>query len=323
LKEEGNDVFDTERTKTKEISVKPWFCHSKKVIAALMLILLFITGGTVYAFSPTMQNVLANKLHLKNVLANRLHLKEEDTSIIDKSVSDSGITMSVVSSHVAGSTAVVMLAFTKDNEETFGNSLNPDIENLSYENKKIENYMVDGKLSEDKNTLYCYFTWNANESLDGKTVTLTVNHLICNESQVEGITFSDELISGSWSLKFTLDANTDNTVTGINTDLSKTVSMCGKELQIDSVVVADLQVIVHTTTLKDAGLPVDMLSNVSTSSGMYYDVSVWVVYEDDSQSEKNECMLDENNNIIAYSFNSLMSKEIKEVHVKDVVIAVE
>lgn len=55
---------------------------------------------------------------------------------------------------------------------------------------------------------------------------------------------------------------------------------------------------------------------------MYYGVSVTVVYEDGTQSDKMDCFLDEHNNIIAYSFNTLTDKKIKEVHVKDVVISI-
>ena len=308
------DVRKRKRDNENNGSSKLWFRYSKKVVVTLILILLLcITGGMSCAFSPTMQNLLANKLHLD----------EKETSIINKSVSDNGITMSVVSSHVAKNTAVVMLAFTKNSEKPFGNCLNPNIEKLTTGNKLIEKCMLVSELSEDKKTLYCYLTWHTYEPLDGKTVTLNVEQLVCNESQVNGKTFSDEIINGKWPLDFALEANTDNIIAGINSNLSKMVSMCGKELQINSVEIADLQVIVNTTTLSDTGKPVDLLSNVSTDSGMYYDVYVTVVYEDGSQSEKMDCTLDENNNIIAYSFNTLTDKKIKEVHVKDIVILVE
>ncbi|MHB8129724.1 MAG: hypothetical protein ACYDEX_12075 [Mobilitalea sp.] len=272
-------------------------------------IMLDNTAG-VYSFSPTMQSRLADKLHLK----------EEDTSSINKSVSDNAITMSVVSSHVAGNTAVVMLSFSKDSDDAFGNCLNPDIEKWTVGNKTIENSMLISELSKDKKTLYCYLTWHTDEPLAGKTVTLNVEQLICNESQVIGKVFSDQIIHGKWTLNFLLKANTNNIMTGINLDLSKTLSMCGKKLQIDSIEIADLQVIVNTTTLSDIGKPMDPLSSVSTDSGMYYGVFVTVLYADGSQSETMDCMLDENNNIIACSFNTLTDKEIKEVHVKDVAV---
>lgn len=271
-----------------------------------------ITGDMSSTFAPGIQNQLAKKLHLD----------EENTSIINKSISNNGITMTVVSSHVAKNTAVVMLAFSKDSKEPFGNCLNPDIEKLTIGNKIIENNMLLSELSEDKKTLYCYLTWHMEEPIDGKEVVLNVEQLICNESQVAGKTFSDEIINGKWPMDFILEANADNTITGINSNLSNRVSMCGKELQINSVVIADLQVIVNTTTISDRGTPQDLLSNVSTQSGMYYGVYVTVVYEDGSQSEKMDCSLDAHNNIIAYSLNTLTDKKIKEVHVKDIVILV-
>lgn len=283
------------------------------LLVASILILLCITGSTVYAFSPALQTLFANVLHLK----------VEDTSVIDKSINNSRITMSAVSSHVTGSTAVVMMAFTKDNGETFGNSLNPDKMNLTCGNLEVSPYMVRSGLSEDRKKLYCYFTWNSNRSLDGKIVKFEVYKLVCNESEVHGKTFSDQEITGKWLVDFKLRANNDDTITGVNYNLSKTVSMCGKELQINSVTVADLQVIVNTTTLKDIGETVDHLSSISTSSGMYYGVYVRVKYEDGSQTEKLECSLDDDGNIIAYSFNTLGGKKIKEVHVKDVVISIE
>lgn len=287
--------------------------QSKGIIVVSILILLVIFGVTVNAFSPTSQTVFAGVLNLK----------VEDTSVIAKSVSNSGITMSAESSHVAGRTAVVLLTFMKENGETFGNSLNPVEMKLTCGNKEVRPYMVSADLSEDRTKLFCYFTWNSKEPLDGKIVAFEVYKLVCNESQVDGKTFSDQEIIGKWVLDFALKANSDDTRNGVNPNLSNTVSMCGKELQIDSVTVADLQVIVHTTTLKDEGMPVDYLSNISTSSGMYYHVSVWVEYEDGSQTEKLQCSLDDDGNIIAYSFNALGGKKIKEVHVKNVVIPIE
>jgi hypothetical protein len=151
------------------------------------------------SFSPGKQNPLTKKLHLD----------EDDISIINNSVSDNSITMSAAASHVTNNTAVVMLAFSKDSKETFGNSLNPHIDKFTIDNETIEKYMLISELSEDKKTLYCYLTWHMAEPLDGKTVTLCVEQLICNESQVEGKTFPDEIINGKWSLDFVLKSNTN------------------------------------------------------------------------------------------------------------------
>lgn len=297
-----------------------WFLNCKgKIVIPLILILICITSGVSCIFSPRIQN---HSTRVQNQLAKKLYLNEANLSIENKSISDIGITMSVAASHVTKNTAVVMLAFSKDSEEPFGNCLNPDLKEFTIENKTIEKYMLISELSEDKKNLYCYLTWHMKEPLDGKTVVLDVEQLVCNESQVEGKTFSDEIINGKWPLDFVLESNKNNSIAVINPNLSERVSMCGKELQINSVVIADLQVIVNTTTLSDKGKPRDLLSSVSTESGSYYGVYVTVVYEDGSQSKKMDCHLDEDNNIIAYSFNTLLGKKIKKVHVKGIVILI-
>ncbi len=284
-----------------------------KLIFITSFIFIFLTVGTVYAFSPDFQSLLAKKLKLDN----------EEISSLEISYSNNDITMSAVSSRVVSNTVIIMITFTKDNGKIFENSMNPVVEKLICENKKIDNYMVDTSLSDNKKILYCYFVWNSDSIDHDKTIYLSVNRLLCNESQLNGTKYKDNTIDGKWSLSFSVDNNSDNIISGDNLDLSKTIYMSGKELQINSVSIADLQVIVNTSILQDFGKKEDLLSSINTDSGMYYGVYVTIIYEDGSTSGKMDCRLDKDGNIIAFSLNPLTDKQISEVHIKDVVIPIE
>jgi len=117
----------------------------------------------------------------------------------------------------------------------------------------------------------------------------------------------------------------DEIIAATNTTLSETVSMCGKELQIDSVSLANTVAIINTTVLSDVGLPTGRevsLSSVSTQSGSYYDVYVQVIYEDGT-SNKTDCTLDEDGNIIAWFLEPIKMESDKTVIVGDVSIGMK
>jgi len=132
----------------------------------------------------------------------------------------------------------------------------------------------------------------------------------------------DELIRGNWSVSFELVGSKDNTITVQNLNKSKNVEMYGKKLQIDSVSMTDMLLIVNTTTLSDSGMPVDLLSNVSTASGSYYGVYIQLTYADGIVSEQKDCYLDENGNIIAWFPQTIPMDEVVAIHVGDVIINV-
>jgi hypothetical protein len=123
-------------------------------------------------------------------------------------------------------------------------------------------------------------------------------------------------------VNFELVGNKDNTVTVQNLNKSKTVNMCGKELQINSVSLTDMLLIVNTTMLSNSGMPFDPLSNVSTMSGSYYGIFIQLDYADGGVSEQKDCHLDENGNIIAWFPETILIDEVVAIHVGDVIINV-
>jgi hypothetical protein len=288
----------------------------RRSIFAACIALFFVASVTTYAASSSFRELLAEVLHL-NV---------EDTHYIGLSDSDNGITMKVISSHIANNTAVILLTFEKENGQAFGNGMNPNI--ILYD-KKGNNIFKSGtaggiytELSEDSKTLFCYYTWNFPSNFSERIVTLKVDELRCNWSEVEGKSWPDGLIRGNWSVGFELVGNKDNTVTAQNLNKSKTVNMCGKDLQIDSVSITDMLLIVNTTILSNSGMPFDPLSNVSTASGSYYGIYIRLAYADGRVSEQKDCHLDENGNIIAWFPETIPMDEVMAIHVGDVIINV-
>ncbi len=220
----------------------------------------------------------------------------------------------------------LLLTFEKENGQAFGNGMNPNIILCDKEGNNIfESGMASGiytKLSEDSKTLFCYYTWSFPNNFSERIVTLKVDELICNWSEVAGKTWPDELFRGNWSVSFELIGDKDNTITVQNPNNSTTVQMCGKELKIDSVSLADMLLIVNTTTLSDTGMPVDLLSNVSTASGSYYGVYIQLTYADGSVAEQKDCHLDENGNIIAWYPETILMNEVVKINIGNVIINV-
>jgi hypothetical protein len=93
--------------------------------------------------------------------------------------------MSVAASYVAKNTAVVLITFTKDNGMAFGNHLNPDMKKWEIESSD-RNLFIYSELSTDKKTVYAYISCHSEKDLDGKSVKLGVEQLMCSDSQVEG-----------------------------------------------------------------------------------------------------------------------------------------
>lgn len=268
-------------------------------------------------------------LDFRKILAEKLKIKSDNKNlmIIGNMVTDNEITMTVGSTYNNGVVGSVLLAFSKDNGEIFYNSMNPDLEDIFIKNdsdKELE-CLITTELSEDRKILFCYLSYVNTATRTFDLVSFNIQNLINNQSQINGVTFKDEIIYGNWSSTVGLMVK-DEAITVANTKITENVSMCGKELQIDSVTLANNAVIINTTVLKDEGLPTDMdalLSSVSTWSGAYYDVYVQLVYEGGTTSDKVDCQLDEEGNIISWLYESIDMQSVKTVMVGDVSIEVK
>jgi len=256
-------------------------------------------------------------------MAGKLYVNYEDTIGIGKTVKNNGITMTVMSSYTSGYIGIVLLSFTKDNGEDFYNSLNTGPINAFIKDncKKDLNLYVISELSMDHKILYGYIAFVNSYGLSNETIVFDIENLECNQSQVEGVTFRDLIIYGKWSSDITLSENYD-TLSATNTEILNTVSMCGKELQLNRVSLANVAVIFHTTVLKEEGLPTGMdamLSSVSTRSGSYYGVYVKLQFKDGTSIDA-DCSLDEEGNIIAWFFQPIDMSLVKSATVGDVTI---
>lgn len=264
------------------------------------------------------------KLDSKSQLASKLQINDESVKAIDKKVRNNGITMTLKSSYTNGKVGILLLTFTKDNGEVFYNSMNPGIQNyyVKGNTQKELNSFVITELSEGKKILYCYLAFANASGLMNETISFNIENLHCNQSQVDGVTFKDEIINGKWSSDFTLDGN-DDTITLDNTKLTGTVAMCGKKLQINSATIANMAVIIDTTVLEDKGLPSGtdtLLSSAFIGSGTYYGVSVKIEYKNGVSTNEKDCFLDQEGNIIAWFFEPIELESVKKVVVGDVTI---
>lgn len=269
-------------------------------------------------------------IDFRKLLSQKLNINDDNEKLFEFAgdmVSNNGITMKVGSTYSNGNMGIVLLAFVKDNGEIFYNSMTPDLKDVSLlkynSNKEVECQIIT-ELSKDSKVLFCYVSFTSAKGLINEIVYFNFENLSCNQSQVEGLTFKDEIIYGNWSSRMWVFEN-DETITATNTTLSKTVSMCGKELQLNNVSLANTVAIINTTVLSDVGLPSGwdvQLSSVSTRSGSYYDVYVEVIYEDGT-SNKTDCTLDEDGNIIAWFLEPIKMESVKTVVVGDVSIDVK
>lgn len=280
-----------------------------RYLIAFGCITLCFTGVTVYAAS--------------SILADKLGVGIDDIHSIDKYVSNEGITMTVISSHVCEESAVVLVTFTKDKGEKFENSLNPYKQTITCNGLSIPFTGIYTELSEDSKTLYCYYTWNLTDNTEIRSIDMTIQNLICNESMIEGKTFKDDILHGNWSIKFDLVNDESYTRKVINKDVTKKVTMCGKELQINYILLTDMLLIIDTNSLNDSGIPEDLTSSISTESGSYYGVYIQLEYINGKVSEKRDCLLDSNGQIVAWFPETISIDDVDKIHVGDVVIPVQ
>lgn len=310
------EAIETRRPKVK---ISKHSIKSRWGLLAACIAMLLAIGSTAYAASPA----------FREILANLLHIKVEETTYIGLSSTSSNITMTVESSHVCKDTAVVMLTFHKNNGESFSNGLNPTITLTDVNRQDIFQSGMNGgvytKLSDDKRTVFCFYTWSFPESFTERTVILEVSELICNQSQVNSVNWPEELIKGDWKVKFNLTENYDNTITISNPDLTKIISVFERELQINSVSISDMLLIASTTTLSqwemtDEENRQSMLSSVYPGSSAYYNIYIQLVYKDGTMSEKVDFCRNDNDDLIAWFPKTILMNDVAEIRIGDVVI---
>ena len=314
-------IEEADMIQTPKVVLSSNFKRPRWGLLAACVALILAVGSTAYAASPA----------FRGILADILHIQVDETTYIGLSSSSSGITMTVESSHICKDTAVVMMTFHKNNGETFGNGLNPSIKLTDVNGQSVfQSGMNEGvytKLSDDKQTLFCFYTWSFPENFTDRTVILKVSELICNQSQEDGVIWPDDLIKGDWKVKFDLTENKDNTIVVRNPDLTKTISVFQRELQLNSVSISNMLVIASTTTLRqwemtDEEKRQSILSSVYSGSSAYYNVFIQLVYKDGTMSDKVSFCRNDNDDLIAWFPESIPLSDVSEIRIGDIIISI-
>lgn len=295
---------------------------NKGILFTTIILLLFMTNLAIYNVFPDYRNSLERTLHLGS----------GSTHYIGDSVNNHGITLTVVASHVGESTGVLLFSFTKVNGNEFRNSLNPDTLKITFDNKKVSYSGCYTELSDDSKRLYCYYTWHFTSHVTNHTMAISIHDLICNQSQVEGFTYTDSRIPGEWRLDLKLSKDIDNSAKIYNKNMTDTITMFGKQYQIDSILLSNMLLIVDTTvTDNDSSASVisgnlgrknSLLSNIYPRSGAYYNVYIRLEYRDGTFSDYKNSLIDNDGNMIAWFPETINIKEVVKIYVGDVIVSV-
>ncbi len=313
-----------EQSGKQNIKIKP---RSFAAVAAVLLVVVLVGNVTAYGVSE----------EYRSRLSEFLNINSENTHYIGSTCINNGIKMNVASTHVVNNTAMIMLVLTKESGDTFKNCMNPGTLEISINDCEQDGYMCYTELSENRLELNIYISMTIVEEFKGGEVFLKIKGLECNESQVTDLNFEDEFedafrfdawndklkdayIEGVWESKFILQEDLDNTVVLENQNKDKRVKMCGRTLQLENVVIADMMVVANATTIGDIEpVTYDLFSSIHPGSGMYYGVAVEIYYEN-GEVNKMDCMLDNEGNIIAYSLEVIDKESIEYVKIGECVI---
>lgn len=127
----------------------------------------------------------------------KANIATEDRGVINKTVTGSGIKMTINESIVSDKGAIIMLTFEKEDgtvlpKETVVQAL--DIK----ENKKIS-YMTNQKVSEDGKRLLANFEIDSSEKLEGKSLTVTADEVVNTQT-------GESIAKGPWQISLKISA---------------------------------------------------------------------------------------------------------------------
>lgn len=159
----------------------------RKAIAALVAAMAI--GGTAFAAEYFDG--------FKFLYGEKANIATEDRDAINKTVTVSGIKMTINESVVSDKGAIIMLAFEKEDgtilpKETVAQTL--DIK----ENKKLS-YMKKQKVSEDRKRLLANFEIDSSEKLEGKSLTVTADEVINTQT-------GESIAKGPWQISLKVSA---------------------------------------------------------------------------------------------------------------------
>jgi hypothetical protein len=265
--------------------------------AVIFISLISLTNVSVYAISDG----------YRNWLAKYLGINETDTHYIGNQSIDNNITLEVVSSHVVDNTAVVLVTFKHNNGERFNSDLISDEIILMYHDEDITSGLIgiDSELSSDSEILKCILTFNISNKYLGNNVTFQIHNLISKEPQKEGY-------NGMWETNFVLNRDIDNYTTKSILKKDKIVNINCDKYKLNSISLADTFIIISAELLAGSK-PEDY--GISSQYGAVVKIEYM-----DGREEIFDCIPDNDNNLIIWSFDTNFTKDIKQVYLNDIKI---
>lgn len=264
----------------------------KRIIVMFSAVLIFLGGNvSAYAFSNTYREWFVKMFDLEN----------DNIGDINKEVIGGDVKMTAISYHMIDNTIVLLTTFEKTNKELFSNELQIADIVLKENNKNIAFDLIgiDTDISDDKQTLMSVITFHLKDDHVGKHLELEINN-IYNLDIAE--------VQGTWSVPVCFDNNVSNyeVITSVN---PIEFEVDNKKYTVGEVAVADTVIMFRTENTKSSYNKTNVLSS-------QYGGTVVIEYQDGTKSEELYCTPNTNGDLIAWSWESLKAKEIKQIYLQ-------
>jgi hypothetical protein len=153
----------------------------------------------------------------------------EDRASVDKTITVSGIKMTIRESVVSDKGAIIILTFEKED----GTALPKEaiIKTLDIKEHKKLAYMVNQKITEDGKKLIANFEIDSSEKLEGKKITVLADEIINTQTL-------DSIVKGPWKLSFRISGEAK----AVEKNLNVTVGYGSEKLQLNKINVSTLGV---------------------------------------------------------------------------------
>jgi len=153
----------------------------------------------------------------------------EDRESVDKTITASGIKMTIRESVVSDKGAIIMLTFEKED----GTALPKEaiIKTLDIKEHKNLAYMVNQKITEDGKKLIANFEIDSSEKLEGKKITVLADEIINTQTL-------HSIVKGPWKTSFRISGKAKS----VEKKLNVTVGNGNEKLQFNNINVSTLGV---------------------------------------------------------------------------------
>lgn len=246
-----------------------------------------------YAFSNT----------YKEWFVKSFGLESKNLGDINEEVVNSDVKMTAVSYHMIDSTVVLLTTFEKTDGEVFSDELQITEIALKEKGKNITFDLIgiDTEISDDKHILMGVITFHLKETYVGKQLELEISDIYNYNSETMQI-------PGTWNVPVCFNENTENYKQIINVNPIE-VAIDNKRYTISDVAVADTVIIFRTANIENSYDEKNVLSS-------QYGARVTIEYQDGTKQEEMYCIPGTDGELIAWSWESLNAKEIKQIYLE-------